>query len=195
MWRFVFLVAFFFGRRQFSTLVANFLATMESGTFFVHQVDLGIGHPLKAKDPPGLFSRARALAASSTNPVLVLTGQRQAPKVIERHLHSAAAREQYNPRSTFGDFKVSHGIYRESKGSPFPSSTKATIGFSSPLRDDDVTFLRISQFLKGRHNGDWVEKEGSQRLAADHSCPVWVRLHGPVRFRGEEAIASLKEAE
>ena len=32
----------FFGRRQFSTLVAKFLATMESGTFFVHQVDLGI---------------------------------------------------------------------------------------------------------------------------------------------------------
>ena len=32
----------FFGRRQFSTLVAKFLATMESGIFFVHQVDLGI---------------------------------------------------------------------------------------------------------------------------------------------------------
>ena len=32
----------FFGRRQFSTLVAKFLATMESGIFFVHQVDLGM---------------------------------------------------------------------------------------------------------------------------------------------------------
>ena len=32
----------FFGRRQFSTLVAKILATMESGAFFVHQVDLGL---------------------------------------------------------------------------------------------------------------------------------------------------------